>query len=53
MLRLFAMIELFHSNIQNGNLEAARAAHNLVQKRAAELEVRVWRHASQIIMSGI
>lgn len=43
---------LFNQRVAERNLLAAEAAKRLVDKRAADLELKVWRYASRIIMEG-
>lgn len=49
---LLNRIDLFHSNIAEGKLEAAQAAKRLIDKYAAQLELKVWRFASREIMEN-
>jgi hypothetical protein len=52
MKRLLTHIILFEMNIEDGKLEAAQASKRLIDKQAAEVELKVWRTASRIIMEG-
>jgi hypothetical protein len=52
MWYLLRKMEQFDMNIATGNLAAARAAKQLIDKHAAKLEIEVYRYASQIIMEG-
>jgi hypothetical protein len=45
-------MEVFDARIAEGNLEAAQAAKRLIDRTAANLELKVWRYASRIIMEG-
>jgi len=50
---LLNRIWLFHLNCRDGNLEAAQASKRLIDRYAVELEIKVWRYASRLIMEGL
>ena len=52
MWHLMARMELFDKQVETGHLEAAEAAKRLIDKAAKELELKVWRYASRLIMEG-
>lgn len=49
---LLTRIDLFHACIADDRLEAAKACKRLIDRRAADLELKVWRYASRLIMQG-
>ena len=53
MQHLLNRITLFHLRCSEGNLEAAQAAKRLIDRAAVQLELKVWRYASRIIMDGL
>lgn len=52
MRHLLNRIELFHLRCSEKNLVAAYAAKRLVDKAAADLELKTWRYASRLIMES-
>jgi hypothetical protein len=50
MNHLLNRMLLFHLNIEAGKLEAAQASKRLIDKAAVNLELKVWRYASRLIM---
>ena len=53
MNHLLNRITLFNLNIAEKNLFAAEASKRLVDKAAQQLELKVWRYASRIVMEQL